>query len=78
MGSKMLPVRRAGNLVYIYYKPIASTVWDPWHLTTLQASRACYGDSNFYSHKKQQTHKLRGLSPRANYTDRATAAYRGS
>jgi hypothetical protein len=29
-----------------------------------------------YSVKKKQTNKLHGLSPRANYTDRATAACR--
>jgi hypothetical protein len=25
-------------------KPIVYTIWDPQHLTTLQASAACYGD----------------------------------
>jgi hypothetical protein len=33
-------------------------------------------EPNIY--QKQQTNKLRGLSPRANYTDRETAACRRS
>jgi hypothetical protein len=51
--SKARPVRRADNLTAIY-EPIVYTMWDPQHLTTLEASTACYGDS--------LTLLLRGLS----------------
>jgi hypothetical protein len=51
---------------------IAHTVyklWKPRRLTTLRAYTACCSD---------QKTKLRGLSPQAKYTDRATAACRRS
>jgi hypothetical protein len=44
LGSRALPVRRADNLAAIC-EPTIWTVWDPYHLTTLKASTACYGDS---------------------------------
>jgi hypothetical protein len=44
--SKARPVRRADILTAIC-EPTVSTVWDPQHLTTLEAFRACYGDSFF-------------------------------
>jgi hypothetical protein len=65
-------------------------MWDPQHLTTLWVSTACYVDT-FYENdyvwwiwldavlvylKLKAKVKLHGLSPRANYTDRATAACR--
>jgi hypothetical protein len=34
LGSRARPVRRADNLAAIY-EPIAYTVWDPQHLTTI-------------------------------------------
>jgi hypothetical protein len=44
LGSKARLVRRADNLTAIC-EPIVYTMWDPQHLTTLSASKACYGDS---------------------------------
>jgi hypothetical protein len=44
LGSRARPVRRADNLTAIC-EPIVYTMWDPQHLTTLQASTACYEDS---------------------------------
>jgi hypothetical protein len=38
LGSKVRPVRGADNLTTIY-EPIVWTMWDPQHLTSLQASR---------------------------------------
>jgi hypothetical protein len=49
LESKVRLVRKAYNLAVIC-EPIASTMWDPQHLTTLQASTACYRES-FYFHK---------------------------
>jgi hypothetical protein len=37
----------------------------------------CWQNTSIYVHK-QQNNKLRGLSTRANYTDRVTAAFRQS
>jgi hypothetical protein len=39
LGSKVQPVRGAGNLTAIY-EPTVWTMWDPQHLTTLKASTA--------------------------------------
>jgi hypothetical protein len=48
LGSKALPVSKADNLTGIC-EPIVYTMWDSQHLTTLQASTTCYGDSfNYY------------------------------
>jgi hypothetical protein len=44
LGSRAWPVRRADNLVTIC-DPIVWTMWDPQHLTILQASMACYENS---------------------------------
>jgi hypothetical protein len=45
LGSRARPVRRADNVTAIC-EPIVYTLWDPQHLTTVQASTACYGDSS--------------------------------
>jgi hypothetical protein len=48
LGSKVRPVRGADNLTAIY-EPVVWTMWDPQHLTTLQALTVCYEDSfTFY------------------------------
>jgi hypothetical protein len=47
LGSRALPVRKADNLTAIC-EPTVLTVWD-YHLTTLLASTACYGDSFFFT-----------------------------
>jgi hypothetical protein len=44
LSSRERPMRKADNLDAIS-EPIVWTMWDPQHLTTLQASTACYGDS---------------------------------
>jgi hypothetical protein len=44
LGSKVWRVRRADSLAAIC-EPLVQTMWDPQHLTTLQASKACYSDS---------------------------------
>jgi hypothetical protein len=47
LGTRVRPVRKADNLTAIY-EPIVYTLWDQ-HLTTLEASTACYEDSfTFY------------------------------
>jgi hypothetical protein len=45
--SRAWPVREAVNLTPIC-EPIAQTMWDPQHLTTLEASTVCYQDSFNY------------------------------
>jgi hypothetical protein len=44
LGSRERPVRRAENLAAIC-EPIVQAMWDPQHLTTLQASAARYSNS---------------------------------
>jgi hypothetical protein len=44
LGSRARPVCKADNICAIY-EPNVYKLWDPKHLTTLQASTACYGDS---------------------------------
>jgi hypothetical protein len=44
LGIKQRPGHKADNFTAIC-EPIFYTMWDPEHLTTLQASTACYGDS---------------------------------
>jgi hypothetical protein len=46
-GKVRLPVHKAGNLTAIY-EPIVQKMWEPGHLTTLWASRACYRDSSTF------------------------------
>jgi hypothetical protein len=43
VGSRARAVRGADNLAAIC-EPIVYTMWNPQHLTTLQASMACYKD----------------------------------
>jgi hypothetical protein len=43
-GSRARPVRMADKFTAVC-EPIVQTMWDPRHLTTLQASKASYGDS---------------------------------
>jgi hypothetical protein len=43
-GSKARPVRRADNFTAICER-IVQTLWDPQHLTNLQAYTVCYGNS---------------------------------
>jgi hypothetical protein len=43
LGGTARPVFKADNLTAIC-QPIFWTVWDPQHLTALQASTACYGN----------------------------------
>jgi hypothetical protein len=45
--SSARPVRRTDNLTAICESTV-QTMRDPQHLTTLQASMACYGDSFTY------------------------------
>jgi hypothetical protein len=40
LGSEVRPVRKADNLTAIC-EPTVYTMWDPQHLTTLQASTVC-------------------------------------
>jgi hypothetical protein len=49
--SRAQPVRRADNLAEIC-EPTAYTIWYPQHLTTLEASKASYGNNftDFYFH----------------------------
>jgi hypothetical protein len=47
LGSRARPERKAGNLTAIC-EPNVYTVWDPQHLTTLEVSTVCYGDSLNY------------------------------
>jgi hypothetical protein len=48
LGSRARPERKADNPTAIC-EPIVSAMWDPQHLTTLQASTGCYRDSfTFY------------------------------
>jgi hypothetical protein len=44
LESRERPVRKTDNLAAIC-EPIIYTMLDPWHVITLQASTACYGDS---------------------------------
>jgi hypothetical protein len=60
LGSRTRPVRRADNVTAIC-EPIVYTVLDPRHLTSLQASSACYGDS-FYNVELQLRIHLRCVS----------------
>jgi hypothetical protein len=47
LGSRARPVRRAVNLIAVCQ--IVKSMCDPQRLTTLQASKVCYGDSfTFY------------------------------
>jgi hypothetical protein len=49
LGSKARPALAAYNLAAIC-EPIVQTMWDREHLTSLQASMACYGDNfTFFS-----------------------------
>jgi hypothetical protein len=43
-GGRARPACKADNLTAIC-EPIIYTMWDPQHLTALQASKMCYGDS---------------------------------
>jgi hypothetical protein len=43
LGGKGQPARRADNLAAIC-EPIFYEMWEPQHLTTLWASKACYRD----------------------------------
>jgi hypothetical protein len=43
-GGKGWLARNADNLTAIC-EPIVWKMWEPRHLTTLRASKACYGDS---------------------------------
>jgi hypothetical protein len=48
LWSRTRPVHDAYNLTAIC-EPIVCTMWDPQHLTTVQAFMACYGNSfTFY------------------------------
>jgi hypothetical protein len=44
LGSRARPVRSVDNLT-LACEPTVLTMWDPQHLTTLEASTAWYGDS---------------------------------
>jgi hypothetical protein len=44
LGVKVWLVRKADNLTAIY-EPIVKKIWEPWYLTTIWASTACYRDS---------------------------------
>jgi hypothetical protein len=80
--GKERPARKAENLTAIY-EPTDYTMWDPRRLITLQASMTFYRDSfillSFYVLLLLLllllllSHSVRGLSPRANYTDGGTA-----
>jgi hypothetical protein len=50
----------------------------PSLLTSVRTLKFLCKANELFSIKKKQENKLRGLSPRANYTDRATAACRRS
>jgi hypothetical protein len=43
-GGKARPVRKTNNLAAIC-ESLVQKMWDPQHLTTLQAYTECYGDS---------------------------------
>jgi hypothetical protein len=51
-----------------------TTTWD----LGVYGAKQMYLRDNYLEETKQTKNKLHGLSPRANYTDRATAAYRRS
>jgi hypothetical protein len=46
-GGRARPARKVDKLAALY-KPIVWTMWDPRHLASLYASRACYEDSCTY------------------------------
>jgi hypothetical protein len=56
LWSKAQPVNRADNFTAIC-EQIVWTMQDPQHLTTLQASTACYGDSLSTLHIERQRFK---------------------
>jgi hypothetical protein len=51
LGSREWPTREAENLTTIY-EPAVYVVWDPQHLTTLQACTVCYDDSSIFAKRK--------------------------
>jgi hypothetical protein len=46
LGSKVQSVRGADNINAVC-EPIVYIVWDPQHIATLKASKACYRDLIF-------------------------------
>jgi hypothetical protein len=70
--------------IAVFYAVTPSTLVDRYQrtleafVTIYEAARHNIPEDSYIYNTNKQTNKLHGLSPRANYTDRATAACRQS